>query len=169
MPPAADFQSADGQGGAVVLPIAIARSLWGHLQACYPNEGCGLLTGWLEGHVWRVTGFHPAANVHAEPRRHFELDPAAHFALLRHLRDNGQAGVRQTCIIGHVHSHPDGPARPSSTDLAMAHDPSLLWLIAAVTADATQTPPDPARLTGWALNRATGTLSGFMPVPVRLV
>lgn len=35
-------------------------------------------------------------------------------------------------IIGHYHSHPDGPAAPSATDLSMAYEPKMIWLICRV-------------------------------------
>lgn len=152
----------------VILPAAVAQALRRHLQACYPDEGCGLLEGVWQDDVCTITAFHPAANVHPTPRRHFELDPAAHFALLRRLRAQenaapGQAGrVGQggaSRLIGHVHSHPDGPARPSATDLAMAHDPALIWLIAATQINATQTP-----LTAWAVEQQKGAPIGFTPL-----
>ena len=35
-------------------------------------------------------------------------------------------------IVGHYHSHPNNPAQPSTTDLEMAYEPDLVWLITSV-------------------------------------
>ncbi len=87
----------------------------------HPHEACGLLVG---------TGTHistarPAANVHPEPARHFEIDPAALIAAHRAARAGGPQ------IIGYFHSHPNGLARPSATDAAMASGDGRVWAIAA--------------------------------------
>lgn len=90
-------------------------------RAALPEECCGLLVGRGD----RVTRLVPAANVHETPRRFFTIDPAVQFATLRELRGlrNGEE------VIGHYHSHPDGPAEPSARDLAEAHDAEALWIV----------------------------------------
>ncbi|KAF0139431.1 MAG: Mov34/MPN/PAD-1 [Rhodospirillaceae bacterium] len=96
--------------------------------AAYPAECCGLLAGEVtaEGEL-RVTRVVPAHNLLAMTRRdRFEIDPVARLALMRHLRGGAER------LIGHYHSHPDRPAYPSSTDLAMAFEPDLIWVIVAV-------------------------------------
>ena len=35
-------------------------------------------------------------------------------------------------IVGHYHSHPNEPARPSVTDLERAWEPDMIWLILSV-------------------------------------
>ncbi len=84
--------------------------------AASADEICGLLLG------------DPAqalacANVHPEPSRHFEIDPAA---LLRVHRDARAGGA---AVIGHYHSHPSGDPRPSLTDAAGASLDGAIWLI----------------------------------------
>ncbi len=107
--------------------------------AAYPLECCGLLVGCLEAApgvcvagglaVSRVV---PTANRAPLPQRSFEVDPAAHIALLRALRDpSGKAGPHRQQIIGHYHSHPDAPAVPSARDLAQAMEADAVWLIVA--------------------------------------
>lgn len=83
------------------------------------SEICGLLLG--EGE--RITAHLPAANVAADPARHFELDPAVLIAAHRAQRAGGPR------IIGHYHSHPGGSAVPSATDAACARPDGSLWLI----------------------------------------
>lgn len=91
--------------------------------AAAPDEACGLLFG-DDGAIDRAT---IAANVAADPRRRFEIDPAALFAAIRAERA-GRARV-----VGYWHSHPSGDAAPSPTDAAMARDDGMLWLIATGT------------------------------------
>jgi proteasome lid subunit RPN8/RPN11 len=121
------------------LPRALAEAMAAAAEAAYPEECCGLLLGHPlpEGAGWTISAWQPAANIHPEPKRHFELDPQTHIALLRRLRAAGEGGEQ---LIGHLHSHPDAAARPSATDQAMAFDPTLLWLIVAVPAGQAQPP-----------------------------
>ncbi|MDH5748586.1 MAG: M67 family metallopeptidase [Rhodospirillales bacterium] len=97
-------------------------------EAAYPDECCGLLAGHGDGAgdliVTRVVA---SANVN-EVRSHdrFEVDPKVRFDLMREL-DGGPDR-----IIGHYHSHPDHPAKPSGHDLDMAFEPDLVWLILSV-------------------------------------
>jgi proteasome lid subunit RPN8/RPN11 len=94
-------------------------------EAAYPREACALLVG---NASLSVTEIVPAANVATDPDREFELDPAAHIATLRRLRESD--GTNR--IIGHWHSHPNGRDEPSVKDAAMVSDPGLVWLITAV-------------------------------------
>lgn len=95
--------------------------------AARPEEACGLLVGAREtGNQIRVTQLAPSANLAADRRRRFEVDPALRLRLQKALRQSPHD------IVGHYHSHPDGPARPSATDLAWATEPDLVWVILAV-------------------------------------
>ena len=91
-------------------------------RAAAPEECCGLIVGVRDPapHALRLV---PASNVHPEPRRFFEIDPKVQFDTLRQLRESGEI------LLGHYHSHPAGPARPSPRDLAAANDPELAWLV----------------------------------------
>ncbi|KAA9018520.1 MULTISPECIES: Mov34/MPN/PAD-1 family protein [Sphingobium] len=102
--------------------VGISRSLLEQivaLAAADRHEVCGLLLGGTD----RIEAIIPAANVAADPARHFELDPAALIAAHRAARLGGPA------IIGHYHSHPSGVAAPSVTDAACATADGSLWLI----------------------------------------
>ncbi len=95
--------------------------------AAFPEEACGLLVGAREADDQiRVTQLAPGANLAADRRRRFEVDPALRLRLQKALRQSPRD------IVGHYHSHPDGPARPSATDLAWATEPDLVWVILAV-------------------------------------
>ena len=59
----------------------------------------------------------PVANVAAEPRRHYRIDPREH--LRRFVHD---ARRRSLDVIGAYHSHPRSAAVPSATDAAEAFD-----------------------------------------------
>jgi len=96
-------------------------------EAAYPEEACGLLAGIDRGADGiLVTAVHASANVAAEPRRRFEIDPRLRLDLQRALRETGER------IVGHYHSHPDHSAQPSATDLEGAWEPGLAWLVIAV-------------------------------------
>ena len=91
------------------------------LAAADDGEICGLLLG----QAGRIEAIAPAANVAADPARHFELDPAVLIAAHRAARSGGPR------VIGHYHSHPSGVAIPSATDAACAMPDGTLWLIVA--------------------------------------
>lgn len=100
----------------------ISRSLLDQilsLAAADHREICGLLLG-DPGWIHEIC---PAANVAADPARHFELDPRTLLAAHKSARAGGPT------VIGHYHSHPGGRPEPSSTDAACAALDGSLWLI----------------------------------------
>jgi proteasome lid subunit RPN8/RPN11 len=103
-----------------------AAALRQAVEAAYPEEGCGLLIGRREGPRIVVARALPSPNLAQDRRHHFEVDPRLRFSLQRELR----GGLED--IVGHFHSHPDGPAEPSASDLECAYEPALCWLIASV-------------------------------------
>ncbi len=113
--------------------ITIATPLMAQIiqaaEESYPNECCGLLAGFgdFDDDV-TITQVRHSNNVAEEgPYDRFEVDPKVRFDLMRELEDSPQR------VIGHYHSHPDHPAKPSARDLEMAFEPDLLWLIIALT------------------------------------
>ncbi|MDP6342655.1 MAG: M67 family metallopeptidase [Alphaproteobacteria bacterium] len=114
----------------IVLAAAERGAIARHVAAGYPDEACGLLLG--EGAANGAVVIRqvvPSDNLADDPRHSFEVDPALRLRLQRQSRDGGDR------LIGHYHSHPDGPARPSARDAGRIYEPELLWLIAAVRAD----------------------------------
>lgn len=99
----------------------VRRTLLLESVAAHPRECCGLLLG----SGGRIEAALPTANVHPEPARHFEIDPAALIAAHRAAREGGPQ------VLGYYHSHPNGLAEPSATDLAMASGDGRLWAIVA--------------------------------------
>jgi proteasome lid subunit RPN8/RPN11 len=87
--------------------------------SAYPSECCGILLG----ADCRIDGILPTINVHPAPETHFEIDPQALIDTHRAARQGGPQ------VIGYYHSHPDGPARPSRTDAAMAAGDGRIWAI----------------------------------------
>lgn len=104
----------------VLSPTAQAAILRA-ASGAHPNEACGLLLGTAT----HIVAAQPTANVHPEPARHFEIDPAALIAAHKAARAGGPQ------LVGYFHSHPNGLARPSATDAAMAAGDGRIWAIAA--------------------------------------
>ncbi len=88
-------------------------------QATPEVEACGLLFGTAD----RIEDVTVCTNVADDPRRTFELDPAAVFAALRAERGGGPR------LIGYWHSHPSGTVTPSATDAANAAPDGKVWVI----------------------------------------
>ncbi len=119
---------ADGTAMHLTLtPQAHAAILAAAAEAA-PREACGLLLG-SGNHIETALS---TANVHPEPSRHFEIDPAALIAAHKAARAVKASGGPQ--LIGYFHSHPNGLARPSATDAASASGDGRIWAIAAAGA-----------------------------------
>jgi proteasome lid subunit RPN8/RPN11 len=95
-----------------------------HAVRAVPNECCGLLIGCRD----EIDEPYPARNL-AESATRFLIDPADHFAAIRHARASGRT------VCGAYHSHPRGPSTPSHTDRAEMTDPSLLHMIVSLQDD----------------------------------
>lgn len=119
----------------------ILNSLSAAARRAAPNEACGLLLG----RGGRIEEVRETANVARDPRRRFEIDPAALIAAHRDERAGGMA------LIGYFHSHPAGAAEPSATDRAEAAGDGRVWAI--IGADGT---------IGWFVNGPDG-FSAFHP------
>ena len=98
-------------------------------EAAYPEEACGLLVGRAgPGGAWHVKAVEASANVAEPPRtRRFEVDPKLRLRLERELRESPDS------VMGVYHSHPNGLAEPSETDISMIFEPDIIWLITAVS------------------------------------
>lgn len=119
------------------IPAAVLADIARRAEAAAPDECCGLLVGRREADGAVVARAVAAANTADDPARRFEVDPARLLAAHREAR---AAGLE---VLGPYHSHPDGAARPSATDLARARDaaqPGDVWLIVPVTGGRAGTP-----------------------------
>ncbi len=103
----------------VELSSAVFADMRDHAIRAHPEEACGLLLG----DATRIMKYVPAANVHARPATHFEIDPLVLIAAHKAARAGG------TAIAGYFHSHPHGATRPSATDRAMAAHDGAVWAI----------------------------------------
>jgi len=81
-----------------------------HLRAVLPHEGVGLWVGQrgLVRQVW------PLENIHATPQLRYQAHPQALLDALRKMEAEGLE------LVAIVHSHPNGPAKPSDTDCSQA-------------------------------------------------
>ncbi len=104
-----------------VLTSGVKATLLEEATRAAPLECCGLLLGRGD----RIETALPCANVHDEPERHFEIDPAALIAAHRAARAGGPQ------VLGYYHSHPSGRPEPSATDRAQASGDGRIWAIVA--------------------------------------
>jgi proteasome lid subunit RPN8/RPN11 len=96
--------------------IRIAPEAWSiierHLEAAYPNEGCGILLGTDTDAMREGQVAIPCRNAYEGGQKdRFELDPAEQIAAERRARELGLS------VVAIFHSHPDCDAYFSSTDL----------------------------------------------------
>ena len=103
---------------------AVIATLLAEAERAGERECCGLLLG-TAGAPARITRALPAANVHPDPTRQFEIDPAALIGAYRAERDGGPP------LLGFYHSHPNGHPRPSATDCEHAGGDGRVWAIIA--------------------------------------
>jgi proteasome lid subunit RPN8/RPN11 len=105
----------------VTIPEAIRSAIDAHAENCSPNECCGLIASDADG---RVRFAYPTTNRAPSPHT-YTVDPDEHFGAMLHAERMGWE------LSGVFHSHPDGPAMPSETDVEKALEPEWLYLIAA--------------------------------------
>jgi proteasome lid subunit RPN8/RPN11 len=112
------------------LPPELARRIRDAARTAYPRECCGLLIGHAEGDAVVIDEVAESVNLSASPGDSFEIDMRLRLTLQKRLRGTGRD------VVGHYHSHPDGPAAPSDRDRLQAWEPDMIWLIAGVQAGA---------------------------------
>jgi proteasome lid subunit RPN8/RPN11 len=109
---------------AIQVTRAVLDGLLAEAAATVPDECCGLLLA-RDGLIEEAR---PTANVAADPRRRFEIDPQALIDAHREAREGGPQ------IVGYYHSHPAGPVEPSATDRARAAHDGSVWAIVGTSA-----------------------------------
>jgi proteasome lid subunit RPN8/RPN11 len=99
-----------------------------HGEETYPHECCGVLLGRFNDDGTRiVTSTARAGNTRDDsPHNRYNIDPKELIRIQREGRERGED------IVGFYHSHPDHPARWSSTDLAEAHWIGCSYVITSV-------------------------------------
>src|SRR6266487_4059668 len=112
----------------LTIPRDVHDSLRQHGEETYPHECCGILLGRMDDDGTRiVTSTARCGNTRTDSAHNrYNIDPKELVRIQREGRERGED------IIGFYHSHPDHPARWSSTDLAEAHWTGCCYLITSV-------------------------------------
>jgi len=98
-----------------------------HGEETYPHECCGVLLGPAESDARTVTKAVRCGNTRTDsPENRYNIDPRE---LVRIQSDSRRNGLD---ILGFYHSHPDHPARWSTTDLDEAHWLGCSYVITGV-------------------------------------
>ncbi len=121
------------------LPPGVLAEAVRHLEACYPEEGCGVVLEGAAGARWVALPNAYAAWAARDPggfprdaRSAFLFDPTQWLSLLKEADARGE---RLVCV---VHAHPDGPAAFSAEDREQAAPtgepllPGVAYLVVAV-------------------------------------
>lgn len=100
------------------LPPELAETMRRYAAECLPEEACGLLGG-RDGEARSVILVENALH---SPRA-FRMDAAQQLAAFRALNEQGLE------LLAIFHSHPQGPAQPSPTDVEQFAYPGVATLI----------------------------------------
>ena len=113
---------------ALRIPRALYDQLRQHGEATYPHECCGVLVGEFDEAGRKVVkAAVQCGNTRTDsPQNRYHIAPSE---LVRIQREALLAGQD---IVGFYHSHPDHPARWSSTDLDEAHWTGCSYVITSV-------------------------------------
>src|SRR5271169_5336012 len=114
-----------------------------HGEETYPQECCGILLGHMDDEGTRtVTSTARCGNTRTDSAHNrYNIDPNELVRIQREGRERGED------IVGFYHSHPDHPARWSSTDLEEAHWIGCSYVITSVE-EGTAAITDSFELTG---------------------
>ena len=102
----------------LIISRALRDEMLAHADGLWPEEACGLLAGG-DG---RAVRFYPVENSLHSPVA-YEMEPVQQVRAMLAMEADGLE------MIAIYHSHPDGPARPSATDVAAAYYPDAVQLI----------------------------------------
>jgi proteasome lid subunit RPN8/RPN11 len=98
-----------------------------HGEETYPHECCGALLGKTSEKERAVEDIVRCGNTRSDsPHNRYNISPQELVRIQRQARERGLD------IVGFYHSHPDHPARPSTTDLAEAHWIGCSYVITSV-------------------------------------
>ncbi len=127
----ADRSTAPARSPAETEPLRLPPALRGQLERWasegHPHEVCGLLVGRRNGTATSVARITRGRNLALERLRdRYTLDPEHFLAVDSVARREGLE------VVGAWHTHPDHPARPSTTDRERAWE-SFSYLILSVT------------------------------------
>ncbi|MFK7803472.1 MAG: Mov34/MPN/PAD-1 family protein [Anaerolineae bacterium] len=103
------------------VPELVINQANQHLLSVWPEEGCGFLVGKNN----TVFEFHSAEN-EKHSRVAYRMNPADQIKIIIDAED------RQLDILAIIHSHPDGPAQPSLTDIREATWHDMCYVIVSL-------------------------------------
>lgn len=113
---------------ALKIPQTLFNQLRQHGEETYPHECCGVLVGEIDETgsrtVRRVVQCGNAQT--ASPQSRYQISPS------ELIRVQHEARLAGHDIVGFYHSHPDCPARWSSTDLAEAYWTGCSYVITRI-------------------------------------
>ncbi len=104
----------------ITLPRAIFDAMLAHVQADYPNEGCGVLAG----QAGRVVKHYAAVNTSDTPETFSQIGSRELLSIVQEIDDNDWT------VFAYYHSHPRTPAYPSPRDIKLSQGwPGTLYII----------------------------------------
>lgn len=89
------------------------------------EEVCGLIGGFGE----YARSFYPTQNISEDRSHGYLVDPGDQIKAMKEMQS------RREEFLGIFHSHPNSPAEPSPTDIALAAYPGVAYLIASLAND----------------------------------
>lgn len=118
----------------IQVPQNIIDALIAYAKADAPNECCGLLAGkeGLASEIYPIPNLpsdDPAVKdlkVPEDRRLRYVMDPKAQISAFKAMRENG------TEMMAIYHSHTASEAYPSATDVRLAFDPEVHYLIVSL-------------------------------------
>ena len=135
-PPLPDWSQREGLVGRFAsanhrFMLKLCQSESDALRRCaeqaYPQECGGALLGTPTGDIREVCAAVPCTNAQADsPQTRYSIDPRELVCIQRDAHERGWE------IVGFYHSHPDHPARWSTTDLEDAHWIGCSYVIVSV-------------------------------------
>lgn len=123
----ADAREVLGIDPPLEVPPQIRAAMLAHAQWAFPNEACGLIAG----SPGRIEMVFCLSNRLASPTR-YTIDPGEHYGAARFAEQCGLS------ILGAWHSHPNGDAAISPTDVAESPGGEWITLIVGNYAKATE-------------------------------
>lgn len=108
----------------LLIDIRDYRAIVADCEKALPNEACGLIAGYrLDGGESLVSGrIYPAVNEERSPTA-YRVRPEDQLKVLLDIENEGMDP------IGIYHSHPEGLACPSQTDIDQAFYPEAVYVI----------------------------------------
>jgi proteasome lid subunit RPN8/RPN11 len=125
-----------------------------HALQGYPYEVCGLIGGRDDTAEIVV----PVPNASLTPRVAYEMERQAMVDAIIGFQRAGRE------VVGIYHSHPDGQAEPSESDIGQATWPDVVWLIVGVAGESEGKPPEISQIRAWTIRSGKQEAAEFQLV-----